>query len=685
MNIESIRLQGFRCFGPTAQTVLLDDLTCFVGPNASGKTAIMMAMSRIFGENQAERVVRGPDFFLSPGEKLDDVAERVLSIEVKLSLPELALTPPAGAAIPETFNQMVAGSVGGTPYCRARLDATWTRDGSPAGDTQQRLWWVTTTSDDPAVVAENQHGIKPADRARIRVVYVPAARDPAGQIHSATTTAFGRLLAALDWGGKDADLKQRLVELKGELGQLQGIGPINTKVQAAWRALYDGRVASNVSFEAVDADPAALLDLLVPVFAPDQQGTTSLTTELSDGLRSLFSLSLPLGMHRIEQMMKADAAGAGFQALAADKLPLLTLFAVEEPENHLSPHYLGKVITELTAVAVMPNAQVMVSSHSPSIMSRVKPDNVRYMLGGEHQAATEVRQLALPQLDQDEAFKYVREAVRGHPELYFSRLVILGEGASEEVVLRRLFEVSGTPLDAHFISIVPLGGRHVNHFWRLLADLRIPYITLLDLDAEKEGAGWGRIQYVRDQLLLLYPTGSARGAFTDPTGAARTLDEGAFDALHQKDDRLDAAELRLWVQALREQYDVFFSAPLDLDFAMLEAFPTAYRSQHPPGGGPRLPPGEPERAAAAKERMRQVLASDPGSAPPALGASYGAARAETFAWYKYLFVDGSKPVAHMRANVSLADADWLASAPEFLAAIQVRAKALVEPLVDPLT
>ena len=107
----------------------------------------------------------------------------------------------------------------------------------------------------------------------------------------------------------------------------------------------------------------------------------------------------------------------------------------------------------------------------------------------------------------DEAFKYVREAVRGNPELYFARLVVLGRALSEEIVLRRIFEASGYPLDGHFISIVPLGGRHVNHFWRLLHGLGIPFLTLLDLDREKAGAGWGRVKYVGEQLLKRYGRG----------------------------------------------------------------------------------------------------------------------------------------------------------------------------------
>ena len=40
------------------------------------------------------------------------------------------------------------------------------------------------------------------------------------------------------------------------------------------------------------------------------------------------------------------------------------------------------------------------------------------------------------------------------------------------------------------VCVVPLGGRHVNHFWRLLERLEIPYVTLLDLDSGRFQGGW---------------------------------------------------------------------------------------------------------------------------------------------------------------------------------------------------
>jgi putative ATP-dependent endonuclease of OLD family len=663
MRIESILIRGFRCFSRTGQRVELDRLTCFVGPNASGKTSAMAALSRLFGESQSDRTVRPGDFHLDPAEKLESQHERSLVIEAKLVFPELASNESA-EAVPEMFNQMVVDTPSGVPYCRIRLDATWTADGTATGDVQQRLWWVTTASDEPEVIEANRKPVHSTDRSRIRVVYVPATRDPNQQIRSTTTTAFGRILKAIDWSGKDVLVRKALTDLNDELKKLQGIGTVGAGLQDSWNKLYDGRIASNVSLQGIEPDPSVLLDSLTPSFMPNEQGQPIGTSELSDGLRSLFALSLPLGIFTIEQTLRANAAASGFLDAVSDALPLLTVFAVEEPENHLSPHYLGKVVMELARVSKMDRAQIVLSSHSPSIMRRVEPDAVRYFLGGENRLTTEVRKLKLPENSSEEAFKFVREAVRGYPELYFSRVVVIGEGPSEEIILKRLFEASGSPLDATFVSVVPIGGRHVNHFWRLLHGLGIPYVTLLDLDREKDGAGWGRIQYARNQLLALHVDNPSNLEHPQPDGSVWRMGDQRYDNLHSQTDRDALDEMQVWIAFLQRHHNIFYSAPLDIDLSMLAAFETEYTSLAPQGGGPRLPLlRDPKREAAAIERMRFVLAADPKTAPPELGSTYTAAEKGLFPWYKYLFLDGSKPVSHMLAIQKLEDTRLLKEVP----------------------
>src|SRR5581483_8559293 len=129
---------------------------------------------------------------------------------------------------------------------------------------------------------------------------------------------------------------------------------------------------------------------------------------------------------------------------------------------------------------------------------RVTPESIRYLRLDERRT-TVVKHIELP--EDEPAYKFVREGVQAFPELYFSRLVVLGEGDSEEIVLPRLLAARGILTDDASISVVPLGGRHVNHFWRLLHGLGIPHVTLLDLDLARYQGGWGRIRYAANELL----------------------------------------------------------------------------------------------------------------------------------------------------------------------------------------
>lgn len=686
MKISTLKICGFRCFGDPGEVVNLDHFNCFIGPNASGKTAAMIALGRLFGENSNQRQIISTDFHLKPGEDMKGKPTRRLFIECRIEFPELENNEIShSSAIPEAFNQMIIDEPGGTPYCRIRLDATWTEDGTSAGDIEQSLSWILTPSDDLAVIEDgNRRKVPAGDRAQIRVIYVPATRDPEQQIKITTATAFGRLLASLSWNGADLSLKAKLASLREELKGLTAITTINSQVQIDWSGLYDGPVARDVTFQALEEDPATLLKLLTPTFQPGEDGRTLGTGELSDGLRSLFSLTLALGLFRVEEAIVKDiienmSATLGFKAEVIEKIPALTIFAVEEAENHLSPHYLGRIMSRLLDVAKSSRAQVVLSSHCPSILSRVEPDQVRYFLGSEQACETKVKTISLPSDKGDEAFKYVREAVQSFPELYFSRLVVLAEGPSEEIVLRRLFKASGAPVDTHFISIVPLGGRHVNHFWRLLQGLEIPFLTLLDLDREKQGAGWGRVQYVRNQLVERLGVGNEKLQFEVSNGESQSLSNAQYEDLH-KNSVTNVAEMDAWLKYFSEQFGVFFSTPLDLDFALLEAFPDVYKSLIPPNGGPRLPdPATPEYQLAIKQRMKQVLAADASKATDDLGSTYTQTQQELFAWYKYLFLDGSKPVTHMRALLNISERDLTEKAPDTLRQLIQRVCLLIQP------
>ena len=174
--------------------------------------------------------------------------------------------------------------------------------------------------------------------------------------------------------------------------------------------------------------------------------------------------------------------------------PALTLFALEEPENHLSPYFLARIIRQVRSLTEDGGAQAIVTSHSPAVLSRVNPGEVRYC------RCDPKTRISHGQEDQ---------AARRHgtrrPSSFAARCLPIpscisrasscwSRGDSERIVLPRLAEALDLLIDPAFVAIVPLGGRHVQHFWRLLSHLGIPYATLLDLDLGRAGGGFGRVE-----------------------------------------------------------------------------------------------------------------------------------------------------------------------------------------------
>ncbi|PIT03892.1 chromosome segregation protein SMC [Bradyrhizobium nitroreducens] len=641
MRIQSITVSGFRSFGPKPQQITLaDDLTTVVGPNASGKTALLQTLAKMFGVSRSQRMLHRSDFHLPKDVAPDDRTTRDLFIDVVISLPELKDGSATAETVAPTFRHQQLEGPKTMPLCRLRLEGRWQDDSTAEGEVTQELFWVDHLKE--KVEADDKHAVSPADRGLIQFYYTPASRDAATQIRATTGALAARLIKAIEWSkGTRKAVDDATKKLSDAFGGEAAIDAISKALSARWKELHD---------EETDTDPSLALvskrfeEVVAHIQVMFQHGPAKIERGLdvlSDGQQSLFYFALAAAVFDLER----DAVAAEVKGFRADELriPALSIFGIEEPENHLSPYYLSRIVAQVRSIVGGNAAQALITSHSPSVLSRIEPKEVRYCRCDADTRASTLRGIDLPS-DATEAAKFIRGALLAFPELYFARFAVLVEGDSERIVIPRLAQAAGLMLDPSFVAIVPIGGRHVQHFWKLLESLSIPYATLVDLDLGRKGGGFDRVRTAIAELIAVG---------TDEKELLKTS-KGSTDLEKMKTwDSANWDSLKTWVSFL-EGYDVFYSAPLDLDMEMLSAFPAAYEEIIPKGGGPSLTPDE----------AVDVVLGKSGKGIADYTAAEFAGYKDRMPAYRYHFLTRSKPATHLQALAQLDDAELKKSMPD---------------------
>jgi putative ATP-dependent endonuclease of the OLD family len=200
----------------------------------------------------------------------------------------------------------------------------------------------------------------------------------------------------------------------------------------------------------------------------------------------------------------------------------------------------------------------------------------------------------------------------------------------------------------------------VNHLWKLLRGIDIPFATLLDLDFGRNGGGWQRIKSTVDQLLL---TGIKPAKIFSTVellfGLDKALKELSEKNLHDEDAMKD------WIARLRK-LAVFFCDPLDLDMAMLESFLGEYQHLGEGMQGPAQDSDAP-KAVLGKNGKPEAYADD---------------WADYFSWYRYLFLGRGKPTTHVRVLSRIDNKALAKDAPEVLKVLLNHVAAAVQGPLD---
>ena len=673
MRLEKIKICNYRSFG-TEQTIDVDDLTTIIGNNSAGKTAALYALNTIFSPYASERIINRSDFHLLPNEKPEDVEHLELYIEAVFSFPEASSVDCDSTTTPLFYQSMQVSSPQGLPYIRIRLEAKWDRSNNIEGAIDSNIYYITSPEDEE-ISDSNRKIANRKELDNIRVIYVPAVRDPSKQLKNVSGTMIHQILNIVNWSN---DTKEHIQETINQLNQQfteeKGVKVLKESISSQWKKYDPDDRYSNAKLRFNSTDIESSIKKSEIYFNPTVTEKDYTISDMGDGLRSLFYISMVNSILDVESSISDSWNEDDNNNAFTDCPPLLTIVAIEEPENHISPQLLGKTINNLKSIAEKKNSQVIMTSHSPAIVKRISPENIRHFRLDVNDMNTLVKRISLPSCEKDaDQYKYVKEAVVAYPEIYFSKLVVLGEGDSEEIVIPKFFTAHNCSIDDNGISIVPLGGRYVNHFWRLLSDLEIPFVTILDLDRERDGGGWGRIKYALEQLIKVgrLKTSDLR------IGRSKSLSRDELEDMH-KWDVTDTDKMNKWIDKL-EKYDIYYSNPLDIDFLMLEKIGDEYINSIGENEGPRIEVFEDSIKRRIKiqdldrkkyqeifskrivDDVHATLKENGGN-----GSTYTETQKELMIWYKYLFLQRGKPTTHRVVLSRLSDEELKKDTPKVL-------------------
>lgn len=573
MYISKICFKNFRCFGPDETTLHLEpDLTFFVGNNGTGKSTVFYALKKIFGSSNEERIITKEDFYINQNEKIDKIDNREMYIDVTFDFPELSENHEELTTV-SAFEHAIYADIDKTFHARIRLEAKWS-NAEYDDNVETKLYWIKTGE---TVAFGDDYELKTTvstqERKSIELRYIPAFRHSNAILKNNISRLIKIIVdyakieeekGKIDFNkSKTQEIDEINQQLQDEIKDIKALKQIKEIIDENWGATHDQNLKyyAKTQFDVTPSDLNELLNSICLKLVPSENGNSCDIDKLSDGQISLLYITLSLTIFEIEQKHYRNEI-VGLKQY--DKIPaIFTIFAIEEPENHLSPFYLSKIFQLLNKTIKNNNIVGIVSTHSPCVMKRLnRLTQVRYFRQEvtDSNRYTLINELDLPKNKDDEDYKYINQAILNHPEMYFAKLVILGEGDSEEIIIPNIASRLNINLDPQFVCFVKLGGRHVNHMWRLLKVLNIPHITLLDFDLGRKYGGVGRFKYILKQLQKV------KISFDFPEGISEDMLSSETLSLKQA----------LKIKYKLEKYNIFFSFPLDIDMLMLHNYTDMY-------------------------------------------------------------------------------------------------------------
>lgn len=448
MYISKLSIQGYKNTQKKSTISFNKGLNVLLGENGCGKTAIINALRLLFREPESNYACSPDDFYCSLDRSC--VSD---TIEIDAVLSEL------------TESEKIIFLSWCNADFNAHLHLRIAENPTKIGSMKRKYWGSESTA---SIFEEDTFD-------RVECIYLPPLRDAESKLSAGRRSRLAWLLKKKYGDNTEslvvnvAEFNDNIVQNKdGKYTEIQEVkASINRKIVQA----LGTRLGQSVNLQFSETTFNRIIENIRMVFFPlsgetDIKKFRDLTTN-SLGYNNLLYIATVFA--ELELIKDSE---------------IFTILLIEEPEAHLHPQLQVKFIKYLETLAdTLPNAQVIVSTHSPVLASSVKIDRLIHLVGKEDSiSSTTISQKGFDNSDAESYINRWLDVTKS--TMLFSRGIILVEGIAEALVLPKLAEIIlqkynqnceesqrlASTLDEMGVSVININGINFKHFMKLFGN-----------------------------------------------------------------------------------------------------------------------------------------------------------------------------------------------------------------------
>lgn len=222
------------------------------------------------------------------------------------------------------------------------------------------------------------------------------------------------------------------------------------------------------------------------------------------GYQNLISMTFQLMGYRDEWMRVGKTESISLDSTAIEKIQPLHLVLVEEPEAHLHAQVQQVFIKKAYELLrnhddlrkpTDPNTpdrfstQLVITTHSSHVAHEADFSCLRYFRrrraqSHAHAPTTTIANLSTIFGTEDDTSRFVARYLKAtHCDLFFADAAIFVEGQAERILVPQFIQNHFHDLNRRYVTLLDVGGSHIQRFKPLIDELGIATLIISDLDA----------------------------------------------------------------------------------------------------------------------------------------------------------------------------------------------------------